>query len=196
MGAFDAARAQRGFTFPLPGDPGGGYVWIMYRLMAATLLVAFLFVSAVPAAIVHRTFTEVAPEAERVVLGLVESVEEFPEGTRIAKIKVLETWRGRDEPRLLVDVTITFACDISKAIPGETALFLLVKPADFDELRLVYVGRGRLPVKEIDGESYVEGVWSLELPEWIGFRDTGVEGSNEKGRLYKLEGIKAYLADR
>ena len=161
--------------------------------LAARSAATLMAVSLSAASIEFRTFAEIASEADRIVFGEVTSVESFPGGKRLAKIHVLESWRGPQARELIIDVSSTFACDESTALPGERAVFLLASSADSDNLRLAYFGRGRLPVKVIEGDLYVERVWSSDLPEWMAFRVGTPPRFNDKGRVYAFADVKRYL---
>src|SRR6266446_4996845 len=67
-------------------------------------------------------------------------------GVKIARVKVLETYKGKGVNELLFLAQPTWTCDIAEAVKGETALLFLT----------TYVGGrdifGRLPTrKELEG---------------------------------------------
>ena len=101
-------------------------------------------------------------------------------GVRIARVKVLETYKGRWLDVLSFIAQPTWTCDISDAVTGETALLLLYSytnqrntseqplfspDASPEELEaggattpiflLMHSGRGRMPVRKIGSQQYV-----------------------------------------
>ena len=137
-------------------------------------------------------FSTLVRKADVVVLGKVVRVETI-NGVKIARVKVLETYKGRKLDVLSFVAQPNWTCDISDAVKGETALLLLhlytnlrktSEPALFSprsspaELEaggavkpiflLMDSGRGRMPLRTITGQQYVT-LWvdDVRLPASI-----------------------------
>jgi hypothetical protein len=95
-----------------------------------------------------------ADEGELIVLAKVESVTGQPgDENRRAKAMVKEVWKGAKVDSVEYRVSPTFVCDISYAKQGETVLLFLVKEGT--GWGIAWVGRGRMPMKKIDGKEYL-----------------------------------------
>jgi hypothetical protein len=158
-----------------------------WRMALALIVVGFS--NSLHARVAPADFSTLVRRADVVVLGKVISVETI-NGVKIARVKVLETYKGRKLDVLSFVAQPTWTCDISDAVKGETALLLLhsyknprktseqasfsprsspeeleargaVKPI----LLLMDSGRGRMPVRTIAGQQYVT-LWvdDLRLP--------------------------------
>jgi len=135
--------------------------------------------SSLHARVAPAKFSTLVREADAVVLGRVVSVDTVS-GVRIARVKVLQTYKGRRLEVLSFVAEPTWMCDISDAVPGETALLLLHSYIDShnaseqplfspraspEQLEasgaakpiflLMHSGRGRMPVRMIAKRQYV-----------------------------------------
>lgn len=125
-------------------------------------------------------------KADVVALGKVVGVD-LINGVKIARVKVLQTYKGHRLDVLSFVAQPTWTCDISDAVTGETALLLLhsysnsrntseqplfsprASPAKLEAggaakpiFLLMHSGRGRMPVRTIAGQQYVT-LWADEV---------------------------------
>ena len=126
-------------------------------------LIASLLAAAPAWAIAGRAWLEAAINAaDVIVLADVESVQST-EGSRIASARVLQTFKGNPGETVRFEASPSWSCDSSWAESGERALLFLVgKPRDKPYF-LTSNGTGRLVVKVIAGEQFLE-TRLLDLP--------------------------------
>jgi len=161
----------------------------------ALALIVVGFSNSLHARVAPIDFSTLVRKADVVVLGKVVSVETI-NGVKIARVKVLETYKGRRLDVLSFVAQPTWTSDISDALKGESALLLLhlyakqdlpAEPAlcspfsprsSPEELEaggavrpvflLVGSGRGRMPLRIIAGQRYVTlWVHDVRLPASI-----------------------------
>jgi hypothetical protein len=148
------------------------------RLVASVAIaVGVLFSSAAAwAKVSSTTLVELIASSDLVVLGQVVEVEKV-DSEPVATMQVTEVWKGRSEPRIRYDVRRAWACDVSDAQVGETAVIFLIGGAPTGAMVLAHSGRGRFPIVVISGVQYVrartEGlVLPVDLPvEWLARAD-------------------------
>src|SRR5215217_3535256 len=73
-------------------------------------------------------------------------------GQRYARAQVLEVWKGEPGPEVQFLASPTWTCDISDAESGETAVLFLKRSGS--NYVIAQSGRGRLPIREIEGQLY------------------------------------------
>jgi hypothetical protein len=119
------------------------------------------------------TLAELIDDSDRIVVAEVESVNwSIAIGGRYATAKVLETWKGPPTDRVVYAVSPQNSCDESAAIVGEKVVLCLRKErlSRFLAVDSVFVysiafdGRGRLPVRDVDGEPSVSLSWTITPP--------------------------------
>ena len=161
--------------------------------------------SSAPAAVIPRVadlpLAHVTRFADAIFVGRVEEVFEvaqpdhrpggntgdplpYLEAIPIAKVSVQRPLKGVEEGETLHYLaTGTWTCDISRAVVGERALFMLresdwprhLQPAARSELRrrtasapvfaVAHSGRGRMPLREVEGIEYATYRHNIVLPE-------------------------------
>jgi hypothetical protein len=89
-------------------------------------------------------------------------------GSRHARAKVLEVWKGDPGSEVEFLASPTWTCDISDAEVGETAVLFLKRSGSSYEI--AHSGRGRLPVRQIEGRPYGTLWPGVILPEEVGTR--------------------------
>lgn len=81
-----------------------------------------------------------------------------------ATATVEQTLKGSLSGSFLFRASPGGICDDSKAVKDEAALFFL-KRGDDGVYSIYYAGRGRMPVREVDGKTYVSLWDEVTLPE-------------------------------
>ena len=101
------------------------------------------------------TIAELAKTSDVIVLARVESVTGHPSDLdRRAKATVTEVWKGPKTASVEFLASPTWVCDISDAKPDETVLLFLVKGKEAGWV-INWAGRGRRPLRSLDGKTYV-----------------------------------------
>jgi hypothetical protein len=106
---------------------------------------------------------QMVSRSDLVVVARVVSVSQArADGPRVAKAKVLETWKGATGAAVEYRASPTWACDISEAFEGETVVLFLVKSKGAKLLSIAHAGRGRMPLREVKGREYA-AFWCGEV---------------------------------
>lgn len=113
------------------------------------------------------TFEELARESEAIVVAKVERVTWPPIGKRYAKAKVLEVWKGAPTERVEFLTSRTWTCDISEAKKGETVLLFLTRSPNSRSYAIAHAGRGRMPLRVVEGQRYATFWPEVRLPKDI-----------------------------
>ena len=152
----------------------------MTSLLLMRIAVAFTAVGLstfLHARVAPADFSTLVRKANLVVLGKVVGVDTI-NGAKIARVKVIQTYKGRRIEVLSFVAQPTWTCDISDAVTGETALLILhsyTEPRNTSEqplfsplaspkeleaggvtkpiFLLMHSGRGRMPVRKIAGQT-------------------------------------------
>lgn len=138
----------------------------------ALALFVFLLGPALPgrAKVASIPLDEMIDASEVVVVAQVESVSRtfIFFGSRYAQAKVLEVWKGNPGAEIEFLASPTWTCDISDAEVGETAVLFLERSGS--SYVIAHSGRGRLPIRQIEGRPYGT-IWpGVILPENVGTR--------------------------
>ena len=86
-------------------------------------------------------------------------------GKRYAKAKVAEVWKGTPTERVEFLASRTWTCDISEAKKGETVLLFLIKSNKSRSYAIAHSGRGRMPLRAVEGKSYATFWLDVRLPK-------------------------------
>jgi hypothetical protein len=157
-------------------------------LCRLTILLTVVSLSArIHAKVGSVEFSTLVRQADVIVLGTVVDVTTV-KGVKVARVKVLETYKGRKVNELFFLAQPTWTCDISDAVKGETALLLLssytdprsgmekmfLSPLpsrkDFEGagnamFLIIDSGRGRMPLRTVNGQQYATlWVGDVRLP--------------------------------
>jgi hypothetical protein len=172
--------------------------------MLTTLVFSVTLLPVLPFSVGNIQLHALWDQSSLVVLAHVEKVErvrrELPEWassgsrgptkevppTSIAQLRILRTFRGpKDVRSILVPTDSSFICDVTKAVPGETAIFFLEGSrvvaaegtafcARLDEvfgehevLKIGFFGRGRMPVSGEGHLKCVESWTDVLFPEGL-----------------------------
>jgi hypothetical protein len=135
------------------------------RALLIGICILILMFTPSTAKVAGERFEKLVADSGQIVLARVYAVEKRAKNRMVAKAEVLEVWKGPTRQEVLFNASPTWTCDTSDAEVGETAvLFLGIgKPG-----KLVYIshdGRGRMPVREVDGKSYADFWPEVILPE-------------------------------
>jgi len=167
---------------------------------------------ALPRAAVGRVARTTLDEIVEIssVIAVVEDVEVLQsEGVRVARGTVEHVMKGPPSLREVYYLAEhTWMCDIATAKVGERSLIFLVAPgaaeASPDErhfpaeiggnaiLRIVWSGRGRMPIRTIEGRGFVTLWDDVELPEGIE-RRAGPDSRYEFIRSASLQDVSAAI---
>ena len=154
------------------------------RLLLVLILVAEP--AELEAKVASIEFSELAKEADLIVLGMVKDVTTI-QGAKLARVKVLATYKGEKLEELFFLAQPTWTCDISEAQRGETALLFLSASKDIPRQgmeRMLFrslptrkklenglgpslfvisdSGRGRMPLRMIEGQQYAT-LWLADV---------------------------------
>ena len=107
-----------------------------------------------------RTITpaELIDASDYIVVASVKSVESVGDGMRAATATVIERWKDDPGSEIRFRSSGTWACDVSGAKIGETAILFLDREPGRELLAIAHSGRGRLPILDIDGTQWVNPI--------------------------------------
>jgi hypothetical protein len=119
---------------------------------------------------------ELVAQSDVIVLVTVSKVEDGPAGikteddrffprVRVATAQVIETWKGTPLREVRYVASPLWTCDISNAERGERVVLFLERRKDSPIMMIAHSGRGRMPLRRIEGTSYAT-IWSddVQLP--------------------------------
>jgi hypothetical protein len=121
------------------------------------------------------TLKELVAGSDLIVVAKVSRVEDGPADTRprderfsavrVATAEVIETWKGTPVREIRFRASPTWACDISTAKEGEQIVLFLSKPGGEPIMTIRHSGRGRMPLREVQGRTYATFWDDVELPK-------------------------------
>jgi hypothetical protein len=137
---------------------------------------ALAFVSEAEAKVNPAPIAELIRSADVIVLAKVVSVgggaatrKRNSKGA-VAVAEAVESWKGDVGTTVRFSIEKTWSCDVSGAVVGERAVLILNKK-DSERVRVVpgvhflsFSGRGRMPIVERDGKSFVRVQGEVDLP--------------------------------
>jgi hypothetical protein len=132
-----------------------------------TVCICFLLIPAsqAHAMVIPPRIGQLAEVGEMIVLAKVDSVRGLAIfNNRRATATVTEIWKGPKAETVEYRVSPTFACDISDASLGETVLLFLAKD-EKGRWEIVWAGRGRMPLRMIDGKEYLTHFADVIFPD-------------------------------
>lgn len=159
------------------------------RPLLLTLLLACVVATQAFAKVASISFEELVQSSDVILVATVESVSCPMIGNRYAKAKVSEVWKGAPAERVEFLASPTWTCDISKAEKGETVLLFLRKGDTSESYAIMHSGRGRMPLRTVDGKSYVTFSPDIRLPKDTPTID-GTEPQGDVIRLVELGGLR------
>jgi hypothetical protein len=171
--------------------------------MRTPLLIAFgslLTASQLFAEVGATKLSDLVVNCDLIVVATVESVSSPLIGKRYAKAKVAEVWKGTKTETVEFLASPTWTCDISEAKNGETVLLFLTRSVKSRSYAIAHAGRGRMPVRAVNGKTYAtfwadvvlpEGTHTIEGPDpkWKFIRSVDVSVLRDlvKGALQKKD---------
>jgi len=125
--------------------------------MLMRLLLSTLLLTTASARIAPSTLDDLIAESDEIVVAKV--TELLPTSTSdrdlvYASASVEKTLKGTLRDSFLFRASPAGICDASGAVKDETALFFLARNGD-GTFYITGAGRGRLPLREVDGKTYV-----------------------------------------
>jgi hypothetical protein len=138
--------------------------------MRTPLVIAFitLFTAAQAfAKVASVQFTNLVANCELIVIAKVESVSSPLIGKKYAKARVTEVWKGAKADTVKFLASPSWTCDISQAKKGETVLLFLTKDGKARSYEIAHSGRGRLPIRTVEGKSYATFWPDVILPKEV-----------------------------
>jgi hypothetical protein len=127
-----------------------------------TTILAILFACVVAtqafAKVPSISFEQLVQGSDIIVVAKVESVSSPLLGKRYAKARVTEIWKGVKTEAVEFLASPTWTCDISEAKKGEAVLLFLTKGGKSRSYAIAHSGRGRLPLRTVNGKSYAT-IW-------------------------------------
>ena len=134
-------------------------------LLLATLLGAWLPPSPDPWEVRSISPSDLVALSDYIVVAAVTKVESAGEDLRVATATVVDRWKGDPGPAIRFRASGTWTCDISSAKAGESSILFLTRTAGQEALSIAHSGRGRLPIKEIDGTLWARPRGDVQWPK-------------------------------
>jgi hypothetical protein len=154
-------------------------MWNREARRACSILVVQVLMSfpaAVWAKVAEIPLKELVAQSDLIVLAKVSKVEDGPAEikteddrsfprVKVAAAEVIETWKGRSLREVRYVASPLWTCDISSAETGERVVLFLVSGKDSPIMMIAHSGRGRMPLRQVEGKSYAT-IWSedVQLP--------------------------------
>jgi hypothetical protein len=163
---------------------------------AATLLLAGYASSALAYSAI-ASIEKLVKDSQIIVLGDVKAVEVVGTGQaqqRVARIRVLQTWKGNAASELkFIASPGWFMCDTSHVRVGEkVVLFLSRDVHEPGQLRITHFGRGRLPIGDLNGTE-VAFVYEVIFPSSIAVHRETAYPRREAVSLSAMRAVVARL---
>jgi hypothetical protein len=114
--------------------------------------------------------------SDLIVVAKVSKVEDGPPNikpvearfppVKVATAEVIETWKGEKAREVRYVASPTRYCDIASAQKGERVVLFLEKWNDSTIMMIAHVGRGGMPLREVEGKTYATlRSEDVELPQ-------------------------------
>jgi hypothetical protein len=133
---------------------------------------------------------ELARESELIVVARVESVSgKAGDDDRRAKALVSEVWQGPKVATVEFHASPAWVCDIAGAEPGETILLFLTDNRN-GCWRIAWSGRGRMPVKAMDGRDCATPFMDVIFPKETASTPVPEKENHGFDRAYDLLAVK------
>jgi hypothetical protein len=123
-----------------------------------------LAASALFAKVASIRFEELVESSDLIVVAEVDSVNRSLL-KRYAQARVTEVWKGAETASVEFLASPTWTCDISAAIEGERVVLFLTQGKRPGSYTIAYSGRGRMPLRTVDGVVYATFWPDVILPE-------------------------------
>jgi hypothetical protein len=155
-------------------------MWNGESRRACSILIAVFvmsFAAFVWAEVAEIPLIQLVARSNLIVLAKVSKLEDAPAEikteddraftrVKVATAQVTETWKGTPLRDVRYVASPLWTCDISDADKGERAVLFLVKRTDSPIMTIAHSGRGRMPLRQVEGTSYAT-IWSddVQLPK-------------------------------
>jgi hypothetical protein len=139
----------------------------MRTLTLFSLLSVFLFAAPAIAKVSSMPIAELVAGSEEIVIATVTDVSAKPAPDMkpsYASAVVQRTLKGSLAGAFRLWAYPTWTCDISEAVKGETVLLFLKRGGD-GYFTIQFAGRGRMPLRVVDGRTYVTLWDDIVLPK-------------------------------
>jgi hypothetical protein len=87
--------------------------------------------------------------------------DEYP-AVKVASAEVIEIWKGPITREVRYVASPTRYCDIASARVGERVVLFLEKRKESGIMMVAHLGRGGMPLREVEGKSYAT-LWSKDV---------------------------------
>ena len=169
----------------------------MFSLLAIGLAFA---PSSLQGSVAKITLKELVNASDLIVLASELKIEDGPDDLnlgeemppiKIATASVLEVWKGSAGHEVRYVASPTWRCDISEANVGERVVLFLLKPNGWPLHAIAHAGRGRMPIRDVEGKSYVT-IWAedVRLPKGV-MTIPGPDPKYEFIRSVDLNGLRS-----
>ena len=118
------------------------------------------------------TLKELIDGSDLIVVASETKIEDGPAGLKlgedvmppikVATARVLEVWKGNAGHEVRYVASSTWTCDISEAKVGERVVLFLMKPKDWPFMLIEHSGRGRMPIRDVEGKLYAT-IWAKDV---------------------------------
>jgi hypothetical protein len=113
--------------------------------------------------------------SDLIVVAKVTKVEDGPadpkprderfSAVRVASAEVIETWKGAPVREVRFRASPIWTCDISTAKEGEEVVLFLTRGEGKPIMMIGHAGRGRLPLRVVQGDTYATFWDDVRLPD-------------------------------
>jgi hypothetical protein len=145
--------------------------------IAIFVLLFFTFPFATRAEVREVSLKVLIAKSEMIIVAKVSKLEDGPAdikpvearypAVKVATAGVIETWKGAKCGEVRFVASPTRYCDIADARVGERVVLFLEKLKGSTIMMIAHVGRGRMPVREVEGESYAMLPSEVRSPKGI-----------------------------
>ena len=157
------------------------------RALTLIFACAALTISRVRAEMASQPLEVVTSESELIVVAKVTAVSTRPDKI-YATAQVLQTWKGTSGPTVEFLAEPWWACDISEAHAGETAVLFLVRGEQSRSFLLDAAGGGRMPVRIASDIEFASASCYVILPDAV--ESTPETKDTECPRLVRLDKLR------
>ena len=174
--------------------------WRIMKMLTIAIL-AITAVAGLPVNLAARvgsiSFEDLVKRSDYIVVGEVVAVDNV-EQIKVAKVHVTRTLKGSPTQDVYFLASPTWTCDITSAEVGEKALFFFTKnqsatnPKTQPFFQIAHSGRGKMPLRQIEGIDFVTSWSDVRLPKEIN-TVAGPEPKYEFIRSAPLEQIIEYV---
>jgi hypothetical protein len=135
------------------------------RAFSLLLLFAFLGNFSAQGKVAGMSLADLANKSDVIVVARVDRVSKPLIGKKWAVATVTEVWKGNPDSKITFLASPTWTCDILEAVKGETVVLFLTKDKKPQSYVLGLSGRGRMPVRDVDGKRYATFWSEVYLPK-------------------------------